>query len=162
MILLAQFFSVTDLAIFPVCFLILFFILRSKANRQPTEQLKMLYYRAFYFKLICVFVFTLLTEYYFKGGDTALYFQATQDLRAAVKSNPDNLQLALMSSKLNYKSPLFDFFYYDGYTGDLTYNYMSSAANFFPPKLALIPSYLFANSYLCISLCFGFFALVAV
>lgn len=159
MILLARFFSATDLAIFPVCFLLMLYIIRSKANRQKNEQLKLLYYRAFYFKLICVFVFVLLTEYYFKGGDTALYFQATQDLRAAVKDNPDNLKLALLSPQLNYKSPLFDFFYYDGYTGDLTYNYMASPANFFPPKLALIPSYLFGNSYLCISLCFGFFAL---
>ncbi|MES1224927.1 MAG: hypothetical protein ABUT20_56085, partial [Bacteroidota bacterium] len=52
-----------------------------------------------------------------------------------------------------------DYFFYDGYTGDLTYNYMLSPAIFFPPKLALIPSYLFANSYLCINMVFSFFAL---
>ncbi|MBL0272544.1 MAG: hypothetical protein IPQ06_05600 [Chitinophagaceae bacterium] len=100
-----------------------------------------------------------MTEFYFKGGDTGLYYQATQDFRAAIKDNPDNIQLIAETPKLTYKSPLFDYFYYDGYTGDLTYNYMLAQANFLPPKLALIPSYLFGNSYLCISMVFGFFAL---
>ena len=119
----------------------------------------MLYFRAFYFKIICVFLFTMLTEFYFKGGDTGLYYQATQNLRAAIKADPANLKLALTTPKLTYKSPLFDYFYYDGYVDDLTYNYMFSQANFTPPKLALIPSYIFGNSYLCISMLFGFFAL---
>ncbi len=122
-------------------------------------RLKMLYFRSFYFKLICVFAFAMLTEFYFKGGDTSLYYQATQDIRAAIKDNPDNLWLALKSSKITYKNPLFDYFYYDNYEYDMTYNYMLSAANYFPSKLALLPSYLFFNSYLCICLCFGFFAL---
>src|SRR5687767_16016532 len=36
---------------------------------------------------------------------------------------------------------------------------MLSPSNFFIPRLGLLPSFLFLNSYLCISLCFGFFAL---
>jgi hypothetical protein len=159
MTLLIVFFSTTDLAVFPLCFLILYFILRAKANKYKDQRIRMLYYRAFYFKLICVFAFVLLTQFYFRGGDTALFFQGTQDLRAAIKDNPDNFKLAMLTPKLTIKSPLFDYFYYDGYEGDLTYNYMFSQANFFPPKLALIPSYLFFNSYLCVCLCFGFFAL---
>ncbi len=159
MFFLASFFSLTDLAIFPACFLLLFFIIRAKARSQKDNRIKMLYFRAFYFKLICVFAFVMLTQFYFKGGDTALYYQATQDLRAAIKDDPKNLQVVIESSKLTYKSPLFDYFYYDGYTGDLTYNYMMAQENFTPPKLALLPSYIFGNSYLCISLIFGFFAL---
>lgn len=162
MYLLATFFSLVDLAIFPACFLILYFIIRAKARKQKDARIKRLYFRAFYFKLICVFAFVMLTEFYFKGGDTALYYQATQDLRAAIKDDPNNLQVVLETSKLTYKSPLFDYFYYDGYTGDLTYNYMMAQENFAPPKLALIPSYIFGNSYLCISMIFGFFALGGV
>jgi hypothetical protein len=157
--LLARFFTTIDLAIFPACYLLLFFIIRAKARRQKDKRIKALYFRAFFFKLICVFVFTFLTEFYFRGGDTGLYYQATQDLRAAVKDNPDHLWEALKTPKITYKSPLFDYFYYDNYTEDLTYNYMLSQANYTPPKLALIPSYMFANSYLCISMLFGFFAL---
>jgi hypothetical protein len=156
---LVSFFSPKDLLIFPLCFVILFLILRSRANSYKDRRMRMLYYRAFYFKLIGVFAFTLLTEFYFKGGDTALFYQATKDFRTAITDNPDNFWLIMETQKLTYKSPLFDYFFYDGYTGDLTYNYMLSAANFFPPKLALIPSYLFGNSYLCINMIFGFFAL---
>lgn len=160
MLLLAtSYFSVKDLAVFPICFILLFFIIRARAKRNKDERIKMLYFRAFYFKMICVFAFAFLTQIYFKGGDTALYYQATQDLRAAIKDNPDNLKLAILTPKLTVKSPLFDYFFYDGYDGDLTYNYMFSQANLFPPKLALLPSYIFSNSYLCICLCFGFFAL---
>jgi hypothetical protein len=158
MIFLVSFFSGRDLLIFPLCFLALFFILRGRANCYKDPRMRMLYYRAFYVKLIGVFAFTLLTEFYFKGGDTALFYQATKDLRAAITDNPDNFWLAIKTQKLTYKSPLFDYFYYDGYI-DLTYAYMLAAANFFPPKLALIPSYIFGNSYLCINMIFGFFAL---
>lgn len=159
MLLVLSFFSVSDLAIFPLCFFVLFLILRARAKRNKDPKIIQLYYRAFYFKLICVFVFVLLTQYYFKGGDTSLYYQATKDLRAAIKDNPQNLEEVIKTQKLTYKSPLFDYFYYDGYVEDLTYNYMFSQANFTPPKLALIPSYIFGNSFLCISLVFGFFAL---
>lgn len=159
MVLLIRFFSASDLAIYPLCFLVCFFIIRAKARKYKDERIKLLYFRAFYFKVICVFAFTMLTEFYFKGGDTSLYYQATQDMRAAVKDNSDNLWITFGTSKLTYKSPLFDYFYYDNYQHDITYNYMFNTANFFPPKLALIPSYIFFNSYLCISMCFGFFAL---
>jgi len=159
MVLLLSFFSNKDLLLFPACFLILFLILRNRANSYSDIRIRSLYYRAFYFKLIGVLAFTLLTEFYFKGGDTALFYQATQDIRAAITDRTENFWLALKTQKLTYKSPLFDYFYYDGYTGDLTYNYMFSAANFFPPKLALIPSYLFGNSFLCINMIFSFFAL---
>lgn len=154
-----SFFSPKDLLVFPLCFVILFLILRNRANSYRDIRISSLYYRAFYFRLIGVFAFTILTEFYFKGGDTALYFQATQDLRAAITARSENLWLILQTQKVTYKSELFDYFFYDGYTGDLTYNYMLSPANFFPPKLALIPSYIFANSYLCINMVFSFFAL---
>ena len=88
-----------------------------------------------------------------------MYYQATQDLRTAMEDKPENFWLIWETKAVTFKSPLFDYFYYDGYEADLTWNYMLSAANFFPPKLALIPSYLFWNSYLCINMVFGFFAL---
>jgi len=159
MFILVSFFSGEDLLIFPLCFAVLFFILRSRANSYKDFRMRILYFRAFYFKVIGVFAFTLLTQFYFKGGDTAMFYQATKDLRAAIADKSENLWLVIQTQQVTFKSPLFDYFYYDGYTGDLTYNYMLSAANFFPPKLALIPSFLFFNSYLCINLFFGFFAL---
>lgn len=148
-----------DILLFPFCFLVLFFIIRAKARKCPEKRLKKLYFRAFYFKVICVLFFTLITAFYFKGGDTSLYYYGIQDLRAAIADDPAYFWTALSTDKLSQDSPLFPYFYYDSNPYDITYNYMISAHNFFVPKLGLIPSYLFGNSYLCINMCFGFFAL---
>ena len=159
MLLAVRFFSASDLFLFPLCCAALYYILKNRANRNTNPVIRNIYYRAFYFKIIVVILFTLLTEFYFKGGDTSLYYQATKDLRAAIAADPNNLLVTLQTNKLIVKSPLFDYFYYDNYEYDLTWNYMISAANFYPAKLALIPSFLFGNSYICINLFIGFFAL---
>lgn len=159
MFLLARFFSGADLLWFPLCLILLYYFLKSRANRQKDPKIRQLYFRAFYFKVIAVILFTLITEFYFKGGDTALFYQATKDLRAAIADNPANFWEVIKTHKLIIKSPLFDYFYYDGYEYDLTWNYMISAANFYPGKLALIPSYLFGNSYISINMFIAFFAL---
>ncbi len=159
MILLAQLLTAPDFLLFPLCCLLLFYFFKKRADKNKDPKIRKLYYRAFYFKLISVVLFTSITVFYFKGGDTAMYYQATTDLRAAIADKPDNLQETIMTQRVTVKSPLFDYFYYDGYTGDLTYNYMITPANFYPPKLSLIPSFLFFNSYICINLFIGFFAL---
>lgn len=88
-----------------------------------------------------------------------MFFQAAKDLKAAVDDNPDNFKIMLLSDRLTVKSPLFDYFYYDGYDLDMTYGYMGAPANFLPPKLAFFPLYGFFGSYISINMCFGFFAL---
>jgi hypothetical protein len=159
MFLALQFLTETDILLFPVCVVIFYYILRTRAKRNPDPKIRSLYYKAFYFKVICVLASTLITEFYFKGGDTGLYYQAMKDMRAAIADDPANLLVSLTASKVSPTSPLFNYFYYDNYEFDVTYNYMVSAHNFLPPKFALIPSYLFFNSYICICMCFGFFAL---
>ena len=159
MTLIVRFFTGADLFLFPFCIVVLFYILKNRAERNADPKIKALYYRAFYFKLIVVILFTAITEFYFKGGDTALFYQGSIDLRAAIADNPDNIWEVIRTNKLTIKSPLFDYFYYDNYEYDLTWNYMISAANFYPAKLALIPSFLFGNSYISINMFIAFFAL---
>ncbi len=154
-----RFITPVDAGVFPVCLLLCYIILRRMARREPDKEVRSYYYRAFGFKVLCVLLFTLLTEFYFKGGDTAMYHQATKDLQAAVKDSPENFWVMLASKRLTIRSPLFDYFYYDGFDLDLTYQYMISPANFFPPKLAFFPHFAFFGSYICINMCFGFFAL---
>ncbi|MBI5857840.1 MAG: hypothetical protein HZB42_09320 [Sphingobacteriales bacterium] len=159
MTLLVNFLYTKDIVLFPICFLVFFFIIRAKANNQKEERLKKLYYQAFYFKVVCVILFTLISQFYFKGGDTNLYYQATKDLRAAIADNQDNIWTIIRTDKLTINHPLTTYFYYDNFEQDITYNYMISASNFLPGKLALLPSLLFGNSYICINMFFGFFAL---
>jgi hypothetical protein len=159
MTLLATFFSYNDFVLVPVCVVILYAVIRSRAERHKDKELKKIYYRAFWFKVICVLAYTTITELYFKGGDTGLYYQGVKDLRAAVDDDFNHVFSVINSLNLNITHPLAPYFYFDNFEHDFTYNYMLTPSNFFVPRLGLLPSYLFFNSYLCISLFFGFFAL---
>lgn len=123
------------------------------------RRIRSLYFKAFHFKVICVIVFTLITSFYFRGGDTILYYQATKDLRAAISDDLNNIWLILKTGRLDINHPLAPYFIYDNFEQDITFNYMVSPSNFMPGKIALIPSFLFGNSYLCINMFIGFFAL---
>lgn len=161
MLLALRFYSVSDVFLVPICLVILFAILRSRANRVKDPYVKKLYYQTFYFKVICVFLYTFITEFYFEGGDTGLYYQGIKNLRVALSDNIDYLGLIIKTTDIHDEShPLSPYFLYDSYSGyDITYNYMRSPANFFMPRLGLLPSIIFFNSYLCIALCFAFFAM---
>src|SRR5687767_12359249 len=156
MILAANFFNTNDLFLVPLCLLLLYAIIRNRAERYQDKQIKRLYYKGFWFKVFCVFAYTFVTEVFFKGGDTGLYYQGVKDLRLAVADDFDNLWVTAKSLKLDIENPLTPYFYYDNYANDFTYNYMLSPSNFFVPRLGLVPSFIFLNSYICISLCFGF------
>lgn len=158
-ILAIQFFSIEDLILVPICVLVLYGILRSRTSNLQDENLKRIYYKGFYFKVACVLVYTFVTEFYFGGGDTGLYYQGVKNFRTALTADYDLLGTIFTTSHLTDTSPLTPYFLYDNYANDFTYGYMTAPSNFIIPQLALIPSLLFANNYLCISLFFSFFAL---
>ncbi|MCW3116369.1 MAG: hypothetical protein JWM28_451 [Chitinophagaceae bacterium] len=157
--LLIQFFSADDFFLVPICLIFLYVILRSRANGQKDVHVRKLYFQAFYFKIICVLVFTFVTEFYFGGGDTGLYYQGIKDLRAALSDDANNAYTIIESSFVTKENPLAPYFMYDNYVFDYTFNYMKATGNFFIPRLGVIPSLIFNNSYICIAACFAFFAL---
>ncbi len=159
MILLARFFSYNDFFLVPLCVIILYSIIKNRAEKYKDRDMKRIYLRGFWFKVICVLAYTFVTEIYFKGGDTGLYYQGILDLRAALSDDFNHMGTIIGTFKLNIDHSLTPYFYYDNYADDFTFNYMLSASNFFVPRLGLFPSLIFFNSYLCISLVFGFFAL---
>lgn len=154
-----QFFSVNDFFLVPLCLILMYAIVRNRVNSCPDENIKQYYYRAFYFKIFCVIAYSIITAYYFGGGDTALFYQAIQDFRAALADDFDFFPYIITSSKLDDANPLSPYFMFDNYVGDITYNYMRVAGNFFVPRIGLFPSLLFFNSYLCICFCFMMFSL---
>jgi hypothetical protein len=159
MLLALRFFSINDLVLAPLCLLILYGIIRNRAEKNKDPQIRKIYYRGFYFKIICVLAYTFVSEFVFKGGDTNLYYQGVKDLRAALNDDFNHIGTIVRSFKLTIDNPLTPYFYYDNYADDFTYNYMLNTSNFFIPRLGLIPSLLFFNNYLCINFVFGFFAL---
>ena len=159
MLLEVRFFSVNDFFLVPLCFVIMYAIIRSRANACKDESIRKYYYRILYFKTCCVFAFALITEFYFRGGDTSLYYQGIADLRAALKDDFSQFANIVASEKLDRQNPLSPYFLYDNYEFDMTYNYMAVTGNFFVPRLGIVPSLVFFNSYLCICLCFMMFAI---
>lgn len=153
------FFSLTDVIAVPLCLLLFYFIIRNRANRQQDFFTKRMYYRAFYFKIITAISFTLITVFYFKGGDTVLYFHATKDLNGALTGDGPGLMDILTRNNIEYNDDLFPYFFYDDNIFANTHLYMYSPSNFFPGKFALIPYYIFGGSYLCINIWFSMFAL---
>lgn len=154
-----QFFSINDFLFVPICFVLMYAILRNRANGCKDDGIRKYYYQAFYFKVFCVVAYSIITEFYFGGGDTSLYYQGIKDLRAALNEDFRHFGEIATSQQLDDANPLSPFFLYDNYENDITYNYMRAANNFFVPRLAIIPSLIFFNSYLCICLCFMMFAL---
>ena len=159
MFLLARFFQYSDILLVPFCILILFLVIRARANRNSARHVRKLYYAAFWYKLFFIFAFSLLGEYYFKGGDTALYYQAAKDLRRAVTEDVSFLTEIAGTMKVEIYDRLAPYFVLNNYEDNNLIGYMRSPSNFMVPKLALGPALLFNNSYLCICLFFSFFAL---
>jgi hypothetical protein len=159
MLLDVQFFSINDFFLVPFCLVILYAILRSRASACKDDNIRPLYYRAFYFKVLCVFAYAIITEFYFGGGDTNLYYQAIKDFRAALSDDYNYFSVILSTTSLEDNNPLAPYFMYDNITTTITYAYMHAESNFFVPRLGLGPSLLFFNSYLCICFCFAMFAL---
>jgi hypothetical protein len=155
----SQFFSINDFLLVPLCVIIMYAILRARASACKDESVKKLYFQAFYFKIFCVIIYSIITAYYFGGGDTALYYQAIHDFRTALNEDFGYFSNIISSPELSDSNPLSPFFIYDNYAGDFTYNYMKVAGNFFVPRLGLLPSLIFFDSYLCICFCFMMFAL---
>jgi hypothetical protein len=158
MFLVVQFFSINDVLLAPVCFVLMFAIIRGRANACPDFDIRKYYYRAFYFKMTFVLAYVVVTEFYFEGGDTSLYYQAVKDLRASIEDDFSNFWTLFSTTHLDVNSPLAPFFLYDNFE-DVTYNYMQGASNFFVPKIGFYPSLIFFNSYLCICFCLSMFAL---
>jgi hypothetical protein len=159
MLLAASFFTVNDFFLVPLCIIIMYAILRNRAINCKDETIRKYYYSAFYFKIFCVFAYSIVTTYYFGGGDTGLYYQGIQDLRAALSEDFRHFGEIMGTTNLDDASPLSPYFLFDNYENDITYNYMRAASNFFVPRLGIIPSLVFFNSYLCICFCFMMFAL---
>jgi hypothetical protein len=159
MLLAAPFFTINDFFLVPLCMLLMFAILRNRANGCKDPVIRKYYYSAFYFKVFCVFAYSIVTSYYFGGGDTALYYQGIQDMRAALSEDFRHFGEIIGTKNLDDTNPLSPFFLYDNYENDITYNYMRAASNFFVPRIGIIPSLVFLNSYLCICFCFMMFAL---
>jgi hypothetical protein len=157
--LLASLFQSGDFFAAPICFIVLLMIMSVILHKYEDEKLKKLFLRAFYFKMAMTLAYTSVISFYYGGeGDTEMYYFCTQDLHKAVMDNTDNFLKVYTTKVINVKTPLMDYFIYDGYPYP-TFEFMHSSSNFMVPKLGLPFALIFNKSYLCMAFCFSFFSL---
>lgn len=157
--LVFDFLKPSDLWLAPICIIVLYMILHSRMILQPDAEVRRIYRTGFWVKILVTFIYVLAVKFVFKGGDTALFYQGILDFKNALHANPALWKDFFTTLQLTPENPFTPYFFYDDYAVDITYNYMLSSGNLFASRLGLIPAYLFNDSYLCISLCFSFFAL---
>jgi hypothetical protein len=159
MFFLSTYFQPFDVFLAPLCFLVLFAFIYAKAGTYKDGKISRLLIRAFYFKIFCCLAFTCIMEFYYKGGDTEMYYMATQDMQKGILEGAVSpLKLLTQFRVVNLRDPLATYFMMDREFYPV-YEFMFSESNFFVPKFALPFSFLFFKSYLCITFSFGFFAL---
>ena len=150
-------FTTYDIVIAPFCIFLLWLIAISRFKKYDRATAK-LFANAFKFKIFCAIAFTVVTAFYYGGGDSEMFFYAVKDMRQAI-ANDDLTYLELIKmDKTDDNSTLAYYFELD----DIKYpvaGFMRSSSNFLVPKIALLPAVIFFNSYLSICLVFSFFAL---
>jgi len=103
-------------------------------------------------------MFTLVNSYYYRGGDTEMYFNCAEYLKRAVSDDSQNFTKIYMTKVINVKTTLMNYFIYAD-TKYPVFEAMHEPGNFLVPKIALPVIMLFGNSYLCAAMFFSFFAL---
>ncbi|HVT84679.1 MAG TPA: hypothetical protein VHD35_05730 [Chitinophagaceae bacterium] len=150
-------FSSGDIFFAPLCYMLLFVIYRS-IIRKYTQEHRSVFIKAFHFRMFCAIVFALIVAYYYKEGDSEMYYYATLDMQKAVMQDGYSLWKIFTTLKIDAYNSLAPYFFVDRDRYPVL-EFMASASNFTVPKLALIPSILFFKSYVSICMMFSFFAL---
>lgn len=158
MIFQAILFDISDIIVGPICFIILLMVFSAILNKYKDEKIKKILLRAFYFKMFCTLAYTATNSFYYRGGDTEMYYQCTQYLHQAVMDDVDNFAKIYSTKMINVKTDLMNYFIFQE-TKYPVFEAMHDPGNFLAPKLALPFSLMFNKSYLCIGMMFSFFAL---
>jgi hypothetical protein len=108
--------------------------------------------------MFCAVVFAIIVAYYYHGGDSEMYYDATLDMQKAVLQDNFNIWKILTTFRVDINHPLAPYFFADRDKYPV-FEFMASSSNYFVPKLALVPSIIFFKSYISIGMLFSFFAL---
>jgi hypothetical protein len=158
MVLLDSLFTVSDIIKGPLCFVLLLMVFSVVVRKYKDEKMRKLFLKAFYFKMFFALAYTFTNSFYYRGGDTVMYFHATNYLHNAFNDDVGNFTKIYMTKMINVKTTLVNYFMYTGSEYPV-FEAMHDPGNFMVPKFALPVSLVFDRSYLCIAMFFSFFAL---
>ena len=158
MFLLSRFFTTCDFFVAPLCFLVLMMIFSVVVKKYKDDKFKKLFLRVFYFKMICTLLFAIITDFYYKGGDSEMYFYCIKHLQNAVMDDPENFIKIYTTKMINVKTTLMNYFIFtDSPYPD--FEAMHDPGNFWVPKFGLPFGLIFNMSYISIAMFFFIFCI---
>lgn len=150
------FFRYDDAFLVPLCVLAIIFISRSVFKKYRGTIIAKYFFPALLLRLAFCIIQALIMAFYYKGGDTTMYYQVILDMHKAVGDDFSFVNDIYGSLALHNTDRIYPYFEYDqlGYT----HYFILATNNYMVPRFGLLFSFIFSESYLCISLCISFFA----
>src|SRR5690606_10097117 len=125
--------SVIDIIAGLLCIVLFYQVLAARIRNFDPAQRRLLR-RAFRFRMLCVVVYSLITAYYYQGGDTEMFLYATRDIHSAISNGDISFfDLIFILDGSDDNNPLRHYFILD----DTRYpvaGFMSDSGNFMVPK----------------------------
>ena len=148
-----MFLDAVDYLLLPVYIFIFYLVIKIKKKHYEDSGLKKYLIYGFWAKVFGSISFALFMAYYYKAGDSFVYYTGGLDFKAAILNKfKDNFHFIY--------SPAETFGEYYEMNFDKTYNYgyLSASSNLLAAKFVAFFSLFTFNSYLIISLYFGLFS----
>lgn len=141
--------------VLPFYIILIFWIIGRIAKRYYQKDIKALYlYAGVSVKIIGSITFALMSQFFFKEGDTFMYFSGGLDIQKAVFQNfPSGMNVLFMESNE------FGVFYEANFDNSNNYGYIAATANLFTAKFSSFLAIIGLNGYLLTSVLFGLVAL---
>ncbi len=138
--------------------LILLWILFSSRIKRYSRSNRELFIKAFWFKMFCSVVFSMITAFYYRGSDSEMFLYAVRDMKLAIDAGDLSFTELWGMEQVGNQNPLAYYFQQDNYLYPV-FGFMQHSSNFLVPKLGIAPFYIFFSSYLAMCFVFSFFAL---
>ena len=147
--------DVVDYLLLPLyLFIIRYFIIRIKRKHYADDPAMGKYLvTGCWAKIVGSISFALMMQYYYKEGDSFMYYTGGLDFKKALLSDfPHHLNFLFM--------PAEDFgrYYEENFDNFHNYGYIASSQNLLAAKFVSLFSVITFNKYILVSLCFGLFS----
>ncbi|MCP9749918.1 hypothetical protein EGI32_02905 [Ferruginibacter sp. HRS2-29] len=145
--------SFWDYVLLPVYYFILSRLVHMYKRKYLSHSKELQFYFTWCFrlKMLCAVTFVLLTQYYFKMGDTMMYFDEGVNLHKYFFKDPANLRFLF--------APCTDYWDYKVSVGNTDYEgYLLNEGNFMPMRLVAFLSFFAFRNFTAITLIFSTFS----
>lgn len=149
-----QIITISDYLLFPFYLFIFFLIVRKKAKKYQGTTLKKFLFLAFWLHMLGAIFLSLLLQYYYGYGDSFGYYVGGDVLRRMISNDISSIKYFFSSGEEMYAAAEAMGF------GDVAPITMNGSANAVVMRISAVLSYFSFNSFLVISLFFGFFSFI--